>query len=111
MDGQFWCRESGQVEDFKHCLFFLVNLGKGPFFRMGIFFLPVLKGVNLFCKKEFSYFSFLRCHDLERIQATPAELVDHCLAGGRTRVPSGELPDFEVVELVQEGGSGARRAS
>ena len=48
MDGQFWCRESGQVEDFKHFLFFLVNLGKGPFFRRGIFFLPVLKGENFF---------------------------------------------------------------
>ena len=32
MDGQFWCRESGQVEDLKHFLSFLVNLGKGPFF-------------------------------------------------------------------------------
>ena len=54
MDGQFWCRESGQVEDFKHFLFFfLVNLGKGPLFRRGIFFLPVLKGENFFVRKNF----------------------------------------------------------
>ena len=101
MDGQFWCRESGQVEDLKHFL-----SSQRTLFRRGIFFLPVMKGKKLFWKRKFYYFSFLRCHDLERIQATPADPVDHCLAGGRTRVPSGELPDFEVVELVQGGERG-----
>ena len=106
MDGQFWCRESGQVEDLKHFL-----SSQRTLFRRGIFFLPVMKGKKLFWKRKFCYFSFLRCHDLERIQATPADPVDHCLAGGRTRVPSGELPDFEVVLILCKGGSGARRAS
>ena len=105
MDGQFWCRESGQVEDLKHFL-----SSQRTLFRRGIFFLPVLKGENFFGRGNFAI-SLLRCHDLERIQATPADAVDHCLAGGRTRVPSGELPDFEVVLILCKGGSGARRAS
>ena len=101
MDGQFWCRESGQVEDLKHFL-----SSQRTLFRRGIFFLPVLKGENFFGRGNFAI-SLLRCHDLERIQATPADPVDHCLAGGRTRVPSGELPDFEVVLILcKKGGAG-----
>ena len=32
MDGQFWCRESGQVEDFKHFLFFFGKFGQRTLF-------------------------------------------------------------------------------
>ena len=52
MDGQFWCRESGQVEDLKHFL-----SSQRTLFRRGIFFLPVMKGKKLFWKRKFCYFS------------------------------------------------------
>lgn len=48
MDGQFWCRESGQVEDLKHFL-----SSQRTLFRRGIFFLPVLKGENFFGRGNF----------------------------------------------------------
>lgn len=67
MDGQFWCRESGQV-----------NLGMSVSSENE-------NTVDL--KTDVS----LRCHDLAHIQVILAELADPCLAAGPTRVPLGDF--------------------
>merc|ERR1719266_2645160 len=43
-----------------------------------------------------------RCHDLGPIQAILAELVDHCLVDGLTRVPLGGIVERQERQLQQE---------
>ena len=105
-----WTANSGAANRDRWRIWNIFSLLKGPFLGGAFSFCLLWREKNFFGRGNFAI-SLLRCHDLERIQATPADPVDHCLAGGRTRVPSGELPDFEVVLILCKGGSGARRAS
>ena len=88
MDGQFWCRESGQV-----------NLNQ--------------VAVGFENENTVDLKISLRCHDLAHIQVILAEPADPCLAAGPTRVPLGDFVQSEASddELWESGGIAERRAS
>ena len=64
--------------------------------------LPLLDVSNCQCFNDIN----LRCHDLGPIQAILAELVDHCLVDGLTRVPLGDDDGLYGGDNVgSQGGS------